>query len=406
MTALDEARILEEEPREGPLALRSGRGRALLGSITAAHFSHHVSNSLLNPLLPFIRDAFVLTYAESGLAVSAYGLSLGLSNGPWGLLADRAGSRRVLVAGLGLIALTSVAVGLAGSYVQLLVLLVAMGITSGSYHAPAAALIAKTYDPSVRGAVMGIHITGGHLAFFGAPLVAAVLVNATGTWRTPYIWFAAAPVVCGALLWAVAPRLHEATVAGDRFGAFREIVNVFRDVGPLISLSMAFQVGLAAVLAFMALYFVDARGIAPPLAAAMFGVPQLLGMVGAPLGGWLSDRVGRRAVILVSLGALGPSIYALTVVPNELLLLPLAAIGLAFAMRGTVTETLVMDSAPEARRGTVLGAYYLVNAEIGGIGAPVFGLLANGIGIGLAMSYLGAAFVALSIFAVLIGRRL
>src|SRR3981081_3586065 len=82
------------------LSLRTGRGRVLLGTITAAHFAHHTSNSLLNPLLPLIRDTFALSYAQSGFAVSAYALSLGLSNGPIGLLADRIGSRQGIVLGL------------------------------------------------------------------------------------------------------------------------------------------------------------------------------------------------------------------------------------------------------------------------------------------------------------------
>jgi len=54
------------------LSLRTRRGRLLLGTITAAHFAHHTSNSLLNPLLPLIRDTFALSYAQSGFAVSAF----------------------------------------------------------------------------------------------------------------------------------------------------------------------------------------------------------------------------------------------------------------------------------------------------------------------------------------------
>ncbi len=406
MSIAEEATGIPRGESEEMLSLRTGRGQALLGSITLAHFSHHTSNSLLPPLLPLIRDTFGMSYAQSGFAVSAFAVAAGIANAPWGLFADRVGSRAVIVGGLVLMAGTSVAVALAGSYEWLLLMLVAMGIVSGSYHAPAAALIAKSYSPSVRGAVMGMHITGGHLSFFAAPLVAGIIATASGTWRTPYLWFAIAPIVCGALLWLVAPKLHERPEPGDRFAAFREIANVFRDVGPLVSLSMVAQVGIAAVLAFLALYLVDARGISPVIAAAMFGVPQLVGVVGAPLGGALSDRVGRKAVILAALAALGPAIWSLTLVPNELIVLPLLVIGLAFSMRTTVTETLVMDSASPARRGTVLGAYYLVNAELGGIGAPAFGLLAMAIGIGAAMSYLGIALVLLSLVSVVVGRRL
>jgi MFS family permease len=253
---------------------------------------------------------------------------------------------------------------------------------------------------------MGIHITGGHLSFFAAPAVAGLLATATGTWRTPYIWFAAAPIVFGALLWFVAPRVHERAASGDRFAAFREVASVFRDVGPVVSLSIAFQFGIAALLAFLALYLVDARGLSPALAAIFFGVPQLVGVIGAPLGGFLSDRFGRRRVMLGGLALMGPAVYAVTAVPNEALLVALVVFGLLWSMRSTVTETLVMDSAPAGRRATVLGGYYLLNAHVGGIGAPLFGFLAEAVGLATAFSWMGMAFVAMSVVALLVGRRL
>jgi MFS family permease len=405
-TIAEETMAVPTAPAVEELSLKERRGRALLGTITAAHFSHHVTNSLLNPLLPLIRDSFRLSYAESGFAVSAFSIAAGLANAPWGVLADRVGSRVVIVGGLFLMGAASVALASAGAYWQLLALLVLLGIVSGSYHGPAAALIARTFPPRLRGTAMGIHITGGHLSFFAAPAVAGLLAQATGTWRTPYVWFAAAPIAFGALLWFVAPRAHERAAPGDRFAAFREIRQVFRDVGPVVSLSIAFQFGIAALLAFLALYFVDARGLSPALAAVFFGVPQLVGVIGAPLGGWLSDRFGRRRVMLGGLALMGPAVYAVTAVPNEGLLLTLVVFGLLWSMRSTVTETLVMDSAPAGRRATVLGGYYLLNAHVGGIGAPLFGFLAEAVGLATAFSWMGVAFVAMSAIALLVGRRL
>jgi FSR family fosmidomycin resistance protein-like MFS transporter len=405
-TLAEETTAVPAGPAVEERSLREGRGQALLGTLTAAHFSHHVTNSLLNPLLPSIRDAFALSYTQSGLAVSAFALSAGLANAPWGVLADRVGSRTVIVLGLILMGVVSVALATAGEYWQLLAFLMLMGIVSGSYHAPAAALIARTFSPRVRGAVMGMHITGGHFSFFAAPALAGYLVFASGTWRTPYLAFAVAPIVFGALLWFVAPRVQEPTAPGDRFAAFREIANVFREVGPIVSLSVVFQFGLAAVLAFLALYFVDVRGISPAIAAVLFGVPQLVGIVGSPAGGWLSDHLGRRTVILGALTLLGPTIFAITVVPNEALVIVLVAFGLLWAMRSTVTETLVMDSAPPGRRATVLGAFYLVNAEIGGLGAPLFGVLAQGVGLATAFAWIGVAFALLSVVVLVVGRRL
>ena len=405
-TIAEEARELPSEPAAREVSLREPRGRVLLATITAAHFSHHVTNSLLNPLLPLIRDSLGMSYAESGFAVSAFSIASGLANAPWGVLADRVGSRTVIVGGLFLMGAASVALATAGSYWQLLALLIVLGIVSGSYHGPAAALIARTFPPRTRGTAMGIHITGGHLSFFAAPALAGVLATSTGTWHTPYVWFAAAPVVFGALLWVVAPHVRERAESGDRFAAFREIGRVFRDVGPVVSLSIAFQFGIAALLAFLALYFVDARGLPPALAAVFFGIPQLVGVVGAPLGGWLSDRLGRRRVMVGGLALMGPAVFALTVVPSEALPVALVVFGLLWSMRSTVTETLVMDTAAAGRRATVLGGYYLLNAHVGGIGAPLFGILAEGVGIATAFSWIGIAFMVMSLFALVVGRKL
>src|SRR5437879_10152759 len=143
------------EPAAAELSLKEQRGQVLLGTITAAHFSHHVTNSLLNPLLPLIRNAFALSYAESGFAVSAFSIAAGLANAPWGLLADRIGSRVVIVGGLFLMGAASVALATAGSYWQLLALLVVVGIVSGSYHGPAAVIIARSFSPRVRGRALG-----------------------------------------------------------------------------------------------------------------------------------------------------------------------------------------------------------------------------------------------------------
>ena len=406
MSVIEQPAILPvtvDRPSE-ELSLRSRRGRVMLGTITGAHFAHHVSNSLLNPLLPLIRDTFAMSYAQSGFAVSAYSLSLGLSNGPIGLLADRVGPRKVMVVGLLLTGLVSAAVSQAGGYGQLLVLLLALGIISGTYHAPAAALISRLFSPRVRGAAMGLHITGGHLSFFAAPLLAAYLATTTGTWRTAYLWFAVVPIVLGVALWLITPADDRVRASGDLLAPFREIRTVFRTIGPLVSLSIAFQVGISSMFAFLALYLVDARGISPALAAIAFGFTQLVGIVGAPLGGWLSDRLGRRTPILISLAVIGPSVYLIAITPNDLLLIPLTIFGLAFSMRGTATEVLVMDTAPATRRGAVLGAYYLAAQPIGGIATPIFGLIAGAVGISAAFSGIGLLLVAMSFVAVVIGR--
>lgn len=373
--------------------------RALLAAFSVAHFAHHVTNSLLSALLPFIRDAFGLSYLESGFAVTAYTISSGVTNAPWGILADRVGARRIIVWGLVLIGVSSIAISGSANYWQLLLALMVMGVASGTYHAPASAIIAETFSRTRRGLAMGTHTTAGHLSFFAAPFLAGTLA-AAGSWRTPYLVFAAAPIACALLLWRVAPAGTRAAGRHDWLATFSEIGAVARKIGGLVSLSIVFQVLLSAALAFLSLYFVDARGISPGIAAALFGVPQLAGLVGAPLAGTLSDRFGRRVVLLLGLAITGPASWALVTVPNELLVLPLLALGLSLSVRATTTEVLIVDNTPPERRSTVLGTYYLVNQPVGGVAAPVFGLIAGAAGIGAAFSGLAVAFALLSVLAV------
>ena len=396
-TELTPEEVLAARPE---LEIRSPRGRAVIAGFSVAHFSHHVTNSMLNALLPLIRDTFALTYTQSGFAVSAFSLSLGLANAPMGVLADRIGPRLVLAGGLVLIGAASIAVALSGAYWQLLVALVAMGIVSGTYHAPAASLLARAFPERARGAAMGFHITGGHFSFFAIPLVAGSLAAASGTWRTPYLWFALAPIASGLVVWALAPRVHARPPARGRMAALIDLVAVARRVGPVVGLSIGFQVGFAAFVAFLSVYLVDSRGIGIALAAALFAVPNLGGIFGAPLGGWLSDKLGRRAVIVLGLVVLGPAIWLFTVTPTELVILPLLLIGIVSSMRQTVTEVLVAESATPERRATILGTYYLLSAEVGGIAAPVLGVLATAIGIAAAFSLIGAVLTVLSATAV------
>src|SRR5260221_2403397 len=160
--------------------------RALLTAFSIAHFAHHVTNSLFSALVPFIRETFAMSNTQIGFAVTAYPLAWGFSTAPRGVLAARLGARRVIVGGLFLIALTSIAIGLSGSYAWLLVGLVIMGIASGSYHAPASALIAETFPFARRGVALRAHTTARHLAVLAAPLLPRAPA-VTRTWRVPYL---------------------------------------------------------------------------------------------------------------------------------------------------------------------------------------------------------------------------
>jgi MFS family permease len=382
------------------------REKLLVAAFMFGHFTHHVTNTLLTPLLPLIRDGFNLTYAQSGLLVSAFSVSQGLSQAPIGALADRVGSRSVVSVGLILTGVACFAIGLAADFPQLLFLLVALGIIAGTYHAPAAALLAQIFPPDRRGGALGWHTVGGNFSFMATPLVAGGLTAATQTWQTPYFAFAIAPIVAGLALLLILPRTNERSRGGSPMEVLRELAGVFRVVGPLLTAAVLFQMIYAAVSAFLALYLVDERGFEPPAAAALVAAPYLAGLLGSPLGGMMSDKLGRRPVILLSLVCTGPLILLLSIAPTVLLIPVMVLMGLAGSMRQPVIEGLLLDRAPVERRATTLGAYYLVAQELGGFAAPALGAIAVAVGIGQAFGIVGAVAAAGSLALLAVQRRL
>jgi MFS family permease len=111
-------------------------------------------------------------------------------------------------------------------------------------------------------------------------------------------------------------------------------------------------------------------------------------------------------VILAGMVLGGPALYALTVVPIAWLPLALLVLGLSSALRQTVTEVLVMDSAPPQRRATVMGGYYMLFQPLGGIAAPILGVIAGAIGLAAAFSSVTLAMTVVSAGVLLVHRRL
>ena len=72
----------------------------LIPLFVLAHFGHHVVGAMLRPLVPMIRTDFNLNYTEAGILLSAFAVTRGISQLPMGWLADRFGTRIMVVLGV------------------------------------------------------------------------------------------------------------------------------------------------------------------------------------------------------------------------------------------------------------------------------------------------------------------
>ncbi|MBA7694636.1 Multidrug resistance protein MdtG [subsurface metagenome] len=366
-----------------------------------AHFSHHLLTALPVPLLPFIRDDFTLDYTQAGLVVSVFNLSYGIGQLPAGWLADRIGPRILITIGICGVALVGFLVGLSQTYIMLIVLLALMGVVGGGYHPSAAPMISASVEPRNRGRALGFHLIGGSGSFFLAPLIAAAIATIWG-WRGSFIGLAVPTMIFGIIFYVLlgrrakmsktqqtTTRHHDETPSPP--GYLRRLV-IF------IILTTFTGAVTFSTIAFIPLFMVDHFGVGEGTAAAFISIIYSAGLWASPLGGYLSDRLGRVPVTLAVCLITGPLIYLLTLVSYSLGIgALLLIIGIVIYIRMPASEAYILGQAPERHRSMIYGIYYSAGIEGGAVLTPVMGYFIDRFGFYSSFTIAGIAVVAMTL---------
>jgi MFS family permease len=325
-----------------------------------------------------VREEFQLNYFQAGLLASGFALAYGFAQLPIGAFSERLGQRRVIMAGLLGTSLAGIAAGFTGNYNQLLVCLVLMGLFGSSYHAPSSSFLSRSFSRERRGQILGMHLIGGNLSFLVTPFLAVLIASLSGTWRSAFTLLALPALAASIVLWATVPGgggAEDKLAVGfseDGFG-WRAIL---RAIGLLLGGTMLVQLITFSIYSFLPLYLIDKHGVSFQQAGVLTGVMVGVGIVGSPLGGGLSDRIGRGKVILFSLISAGPLLYLLTVVPMGLWFLSvLVVFGMTMSFRVPATESLIADHVSGPRRTMALATYYFFSQETSSVMTPVVGRL-------------------------------
>jgi FSR family fosmidomycin resistance protein-like MFS transporter len=371
------------------------KSRRIIPIFTVTHFSHHLCTEVMVPLLPLLRQDLGLNYFQTGVLVSSFSLSYGFGQIPMALLADRF-SRRSLIA-LGLIgtSLSAMAVGLTRTYWQMVPCFIALGLLGATYHAPASSFLSQSVPPDQRGRSLGTHLIGGSASFLLTPPMAVYIATWARTWRLSFFLLAAPALAMSALLGFTTRQPHEAGRTAEKVQVAPPMGGsnpnggpvcapnptitwgqIIHAIGILTMISILMQMVFSSVYSYLPLYLVDRHGITPEYAGIMVGLVAGAGIVGGPLGGALSDRLGRKQVILLSLSLAGPLLFAATRAPAGIWMpLALAAYGTSISARMPAMESFIADVVPPRRRATVLGIYYLLGQETSGVVTPLVGYL-------------------------------
>lgn len=361
---------------------------ALIGGL--AIFSSTLSKT---PVLPLFAHSLHATPAEIGWIVMASTIPGVLISYPAGALSDYLGSRRLLLASLVVFATAPFLYLLVKTAPQLMAVRFYHGFATAIFGTVASAAIAERYTTE-RAARLSTYssvtIVGRSIApFLGGSLISLANFHAV------YI----ACAVSGVLALGVGLFLkdHEPRpITKLELPHFwTSLVTVLRDRGiMLVSLVEAAQyLVFGAIEAFLAL-FAASLGIPAWQIGIILGV-QLVSIVFAkPLMGRVSDRVGRRQVILPGLLIGAASVVLLPYFPNFIGLSVLSlAFGIGFATVTSSTSALVADLTRDGRYGSSMGVLRTVMDVGQSIGPVLTGFMVGVAGYGSAFTLLAAILV-------------
>jgi MFS transporter, FSR family, fosmidomycin resistance protein len=368
------AATLPATPSVTPTAISAFDKRTVF-LITAAHFFHDMYPSFLAPLIPLLTHKFGLSLFLAGFLQPAQRLG-SLSQPVIGYYADRTSVRLFLVITPITTALVTCSLGIAPNALVVVLLLLASGVSSALFHAPAIGSVAAAAGRR-SGLGMSIFMNGGDFGRSIGPIVVVSIINHFGLHGTALAFIPAFAIGVVTFLGLGTIRLRSAPrTRRDLFGALRTQGPALRR---LLSVIMVRGVVLNAFALFIAEYLTK-RGDPLTYAGIATSVFFFAGVIGGFVGGTLSDHVGRRPIILCSLTFSALPLFMFTVLRGVPSIIALFFAGLLLLCTTPVTLAAMQELLPHDRAtgaGLAITAEYTVSA----LGTIIIGLIADHVGL-------------------------
>jgi MFS family permease len=349
--------------------------------VSAAHFVSHYYILILAPLLPFVKDAYNVSYTEIGLAITTFNIVTAALQTPAGFLIDWLGARIILIIGLLIGAVAFTVVGLIDSFWVMVIMFGLAGIGNTVYHPADYALLSQHVPAERIGQAFSVHTFAGMMGSTAAPASLLMMQSMWG-WRGAFIGagLLGLAVALVLMLMRESTPLPEAAKPKDNTdksaGSWSLLLS-----GPIL-MNLFFFVLLAIISGGMFNYSVVALGVLhgtpPAVANTALSSLLLVSAFGVLAGGVVATRAKRHAIV-AALGLAGMAAMAILIgqidLGSVMLIAVMTVFGFFYGVIMPSRDMIVRDVTPPGSFGKVFG-FITTGFNIGGIVSPlIFGAL-------------------------------
>ncbi len=328
----------------------------------SAHFINDLYQMSLPPFLPLLISTFNLSYYSAGSLISISLLMAFIASLIAGHLADIGGRRKqILVTGYTLYGISMVLLGSSFNILSLILAIAILGIAQGMYHPQAFSFI-NFFIKGGIGRAMGIHGIGGSIGHASAPIIIGFLIVTWG-WRNGSFLLIIPAIIMVLILLRF---LHNP----PQFTSSKSIKNITLPLLLVILLASMRSIVYRGFVSFLPSFFVY-EGNTILQAGILTALMLIIGIIAQPLGGSISDKIGRKKVFLLASLLLTISLVGFIFSTGLFRLFFLPLIGLSIFVTFPVTFVWTSELIGMKRTGISLGLMFGTSSVVGSI-SPIF----------------------------------
>lgn len=377
--------------------------RFALALVSFCHSLNHLQSNITSVLFPVMMKDLGFGLLQLGVLSAVSNLAGQGLQVIYGILAGF--FKRTVMLGLGnvILGLSTVLHSLLGSYPQLLAMRVVSSVGSSPQH-PVGSSVLTRYFPKARGWALTFHYTAGNVGSFLAPALASFLLLYVG-WRWAFVIFGLPGILLGLSLFLLKEWTpNVAGLEGKKkslhvgLSAYLQCLkNRNLLFTSLILMAGAAGRGTGINSTYLVPFFMDKFAVSASTGGLLLTVQQGAALVGPLLIGWLSDRFWKRSFIVQATLLL--SAVMTFWLPHHSTLSPLFFLNLLLYgcfvhARGSLTQAMIGDFAPEELADAAFSIYFFIGFISGPIWTLITGYIMDAYGFAPAFYVAGASYLA------------